>query len=85
MNMDIAYECAQLEWQDCYTVWVKQLVSQTTLRWCKRKRAIFDLLELDDEPESVMELDNWIDVEKYQEKWNDRVALWRRRYNEAHS
>ena len=84
MNMDIAYECAVFEWQDCYTLCEKRLVSQRVLRWCKKKRDIFDLFELDDEPESIIELDNWIDVEKYQEKWNQRVQVWRSRFNETH-
>ena len=85
INLDIEYHDTADSWDDSYTLCQKQFVSQSLLRWCKRKRAIFDLIEECDEPDSTMELDNWLDVKQYQDKWNDRVSLWRRRYNQAHS
>jgi len=85
IDMDVAYVDAEEEWKDSYTICQKQLVSQTVLRWCKKNWATFVLIELYDEPESIIELDNWVDVEKYQEEWKDRITVWRNRFNEVHS
>ena len=52
-----------------------------SLSWCKRQRDLFDDdLEDLDEPTSIINCENWVDVEKYKQRWAERVNIWRQRY-----
>ena len=56
----------------------------TSLCWSKMQRDLFndgfgDL----DEPTSIINYENWVDVEKYEQRWAKRVNVWRQRYYKA--
>jgi hypothetical protein len=86
---EIIYQKYENMWYPLTKTMDKKQLSHITLRLCKNMRDRFDDYETDDEftnePISILDLDDFINIEKYQEKWYTRTDIWRTRFNEAHS
>ena len=68
-------------WITCLNFDMKKYIARVLLCWCKRQRDLFDdCLEYLDEPTSVINCEIWVDEEKYEQKWAERVNVWRQRY-----
>ena len=85
IDMDAMYDGIEPQWLICVTLDQKRFMSCNVLRWCKRQRDMFDQIVFSEEPTDVTELDNWVDVDLHEEKWAERVHVWRARFNESHS
>ena len=49
-------------------------------RWCKSQLDLLDGFKQLNEPTSIINCEDWINVEKYEHRWAKRVNMWRQRY-----
>jgi len=78
-----AYALYDANWNNIETFELKKALAFRVLAWCKRVRDMFVNYDLQ-EPNTTIDFDNWIDTDEHEEKWAQRVQVWRERFNETH-
>ena len=77
------------KWVTTQCIKDKKIIAHHMLSWCKRVRDIFDdEYEYDaseiPEPKSIIDLDNWIDINNHYSIWETHVNVWRERFNKVY-
>lgn len=78
-----AYLLYEDNWHNIETLDLKKAMAFRVLAWCKRVRDMFNNYQIQ-QPSSVITLESWVDIPDHQEKWTQRVQVWRDRFNETH-
>jgi hypothetical protein len=77
------------KWDTIQCIDTKKNIAFHMLSWCKRVRDRFDHYVDDEseipEPNSIIEVDNFIDINQHYSTWECHVNVWRVRFNEVYS
>jgi len=78
-----AYSLYEANWHNIETLDLKKAMAFRVLAWCKKVRDMFDNYIIP-EPSTITKFESWIDTAAHEEKWAQRVQVWRERFNETH-
>ena len=78
------------KWSTIQCINDKKFIAHQMLSWCKRVRDKFDNYEYDHynyqipDPMSIIDFDNFINIDEHYAIWETHVGVWRERFNKVY-